>query len=342
MVGRRKKNLELGMNRLYAYEGKRKTTYYTISRHNKYINLGSDLREAKRRLLEIEGEAPEPGTIADHLDDLIAARWRLVRAGKLSAETVTTNAGEVVHLKTAFGRMMPPAVKPAHIYLYLHKYRGVESPIRANREIALLSKLFNALLGAGIVDRNPCVGIERNDEIPRDRLVGEAEFRAFLKFCWRRSEAGRRIALAAYIAYLTGKAQGQIIRLNRKQIHTDGIEFAKRKRGASTFVFWTRRLRKAVLAAIAMPSEIEPMYVIHTQAGTPYTPDGFKTLWQRLMREWTETGHERFTFHDLRAKTVTDMEEQGRKSSNLTGHRQEATIARVYDRRRVRKSLAVK
>lgn len=342
MVGRRKRNLELGMSRLYAYEGKRKTTYYTITRNNQYINLGHDLREAKRQLLEMEGEAPEPGTIAEHLDDLIAARWRLVRAGKLSAATVETNEAEAGHLKDAFGKMRPPAVKPAHIYLYLHKYRGVESPVRANREIALLSKLFNGLLGAGIVDRNPCVGIERNDETPRDRLVGDVEFREFLKFCWRRSEAGRRVALAAYIAYLTGKAQGQIIRLTRQQIHADGIEFSKRKRGAGTFVFWTRRLRKTVLAAIAMYSDIEPMYVIHTQSGTPYTSDGFKTLWQRLMNEWVDLGHERFTFHDLRAKTVTDMEEQGRKSSNLTGHRQEATIARVYDRRRVRKSHAVK
>ena len=47
MVGRRKSNLEIGMSRLYVYHGKRHDTYYTVDRHNKYINLGHDLIEDK-------------------------------------------------------------------------------------------------------------------------------------------------------------------------------------------------------------------------------------------------------------------------------------------------------
>lgn len=342
MVGRRKSNLEIGMSRLYVYEGKRTTTYFTIDRHNKYINLGHDLREAKRQLLELEGEAPEPGTIADYLDDMIKARWKLVRAKKLSTRTVEDNEAEALNLKAAFGKMLPPAVKPSHVWLYLHKHRGAESPVRANREIALLSTLFNGLMGAGVVDRNPCVGVERNDETPRDRLVSDTEFRSFLKYCWRHGDAGRRIALAGYIAYLTGKAQGQILKMTRGQITREGIAFAKRKRGAATLVLWTPRLRKLIKASIAMPCTIDPLFVVHSQSGTPYTSSGFKALWHRRMGEWCALGHERFTFHDLRAKTITDLIDQGRKASDLTGHRQEATIDRVYDRRRVRKSTATK
>lgn len=342
MVGRRNTKLELGMSRLYAYEGGRKTRYYTITRGNKYVNLGYDLRAAKARLLEMMGEEPEPGTIADHLSDLMTHRRRLVRAGKLSAATVETNEGEVKQLVEVFGKMRPQAVKPSHVWQYLHQYRGQESPTRANREIALFSTLFNRLLGAGIVDRNPCQGIERNDETPRDRLVSDAEFRAFLKFCWRRGDAGQRLALAAYLAYLTGKAQGQILKLTRHQITPAGIEFSARKRGAGTLVLWTRRLRRMVRYALAMPCDVVPLYVIHNQSGSAYTSDGFKSNWQRAMNDWCKTGRERFTFHDLRAKTVTDVTEQGRRASELTGHRQEATVARVYDRRRVRKSAAAK
>lgn len=341
MVGRRKKNLELGMSRLYVYEGKRKCTYYTIDRHNKYINLGHDLREAKKQLLELEGEAPEQGTVADHLDDLIATRRKLVRARKLSNRTLESNESEVIHLKKAFGKMRPESVKPPHIWLYLHKHRGAEAPVRANREIALLSAMFNGLLGAGLIDRNPCVGVERNDEIPRDRAISNEELRSFMKYCWRRGEAGKRIALAAYIAYLTGKAQGQILTLKRHQLQREGIIFDKRKRGAATLVLWTKRLRRAVQESIDMPSTGDPLYVVHNQSGQPYTASGFKALWHRHMGEWCAKGHERFTFHDLRAKAVTDMEDQGRRSSDLTGHRQESTIKRVYDRRRVRKSAAV-
>lgn len=342
MVGRRKTNLEIGMSRLYVYKGKRHNTYFTVDRRNKYINLGHDLKEAKQRLLEMEGEAPEPGTIADYLDDLLESRRRLVKKGKLSQGTIDTNEYEADQLKAAFGKMLPPALKPSHVWLYLHKYRGAESPVRANREIALLTTLFNALMGAGVVDRNPCIGVERNDEAPRTRLVTDHEFKAFLKFAWRRGEAGERMAVAAYSAYLTGKAQGQILKLTRHQLQPEGIEFAGRKRGAGTLVLWTRRLRKVIQYALAMPCASTPLYVIHTTAGTPYTSDGFKSTWQRLMNEWCKLGHERFTFHDLRAKTVTDVTEQGRQASELTGHRQESTVKRVYDRRRLRKAPAAK
>ena len=65
-------------------------------------------------------------------------------------------------------------------------------------------------------------------------------------------------------------------------------------------------------------------------------------MWRRQMKEWVEQGKERFTFHDLRAKTVTDLIENGRKASELTGHRTENISAKVYNRRAIRKSKAIK
>jgi hypothetical protein len=202
--------------------------------------------------------------------------------------------------------------------------------------------MFSRAMGAGLTQSNPCVGVERNEEVPRDNLVSDGEFRAFFKFAWGRGDAPRRIALALLIAYLTGKAQGQVRMLTHHQVKQEGIYFGKRKRGAATLVQWTPMLRKAVKVALAMPSSCEPLHVIHTQDGCGYSESGFKSIWQRLINDWEAQGNARFTFHDLRAKTVTDMEEQGRKASNLTGHKVEQTINQVYDRRRVRKSRAVR
>jgi len=89
-------------------------------------------------------------------------------------------------------------------------------------------------------------------------------------------------------------------------------------------------------------SNVASMYLIYNRHGQPYTSNGFKAMWQRLMKIWVEKGNERFTFHDLRAKAVTDMIEDGRKTSELTGHRTESIPAKVYDRRVVRKSQAVR
>lgn len=354
MIGRRKTGLDLGMSRLYVYKGKRVTTYYTITPDNKRINLGHDLKAAKRQLLEMDGEQDVAGSIGDHLDELMAERRRLVARGKLSAETIKSNELEVVELKRAFGKMQPVAVRPKHIWDYLHLHRGAEAPVRANREIALFSRMFTRLVNQGALDNNPCIGVERNEEVPRDRLVLDDEWEEFLEFARSNghlhekspmrslSTAGLRMALAADLAYLTGKAQGQILKLHRTQITDEGINFGARKRGRKTLVEWTPVLRALVNECKALPTRITSTYLIPNEDGQPYTSSGFKSTWQRVMNAWTEKGNERFTFHDLRGKAVTDLREAGRRASDLTGHTTEATIDRVYDRRTVRKSKAVK
>ena len=52
----------------------------------------------------------------------------------------------------------------------------------------------------------------------------------------------------------------------------------------------------------------------------PYTDRGFKAMWNRLQVQWKDAGNERFWFHDLRAKAITDMKEQGRDAKEVSGH----------------------
>jgi len=333
----------MGIRRLYEYTGKKFKTYYTITPANERINLGYDLKEARRKLLELDSEETTIGNnVADHLDEMMKERRRLVAQGKLSKDTFKSNEYEIVPLKTAFGKMAPETVRTKHIWDYLHLYRGAESPVRANREIALLSRMFSRLLNQGAIDINPCAGVERNEEVPRDRFVTDEELASFFEFCCARGSAGNRIALTANIAYLTGKALGQVLKISRTQIRDEGIEFGVRKRGAKTLVTWTPALREVVAKCLALPSRITSTYLICNLDGQPYTASGFKTMWQRLMKEWEAGGKERFTFHDLRAKAVTDMTEVGRKASDLTGHITESVVSKVYDRRRIRKAPATK
>ena len=88
--------------------------------------------------------------------------------------------------------------------------------------------------------------------------------------------------------------------------------------------------------------QVKSTYLICNSEGQPYTSSGFKAMWQRAMKAWVEKGNERFTFHDLRAKSVTDATEAGRRASDLTGHRTEAVVSKLYDRRRIRKAPAVR
>ena len=105
---------------------------------------------------------------------------------------------------------------------------------------------------------------------------------------------------------------------------------------------WTPELRRIVNECLALPRKIAGIYVFCNRVGQPYTALGFMALWNRLQIAWEQAGNERFHFHDLRAKAVTDMIDEGRKASELTGHRDEQTPAKIYDRRSTRKSPAVK
>ncbi|MDR1662616.1 MAG: hypothetical protein LBR95_09410 [Azoarcus sp.] len=130
--------------------------------------------------------------------------------------------------------------------------------------------------------------------------------------------------------------------MSKTQITNEGMAFGGRKRGSKTLVIWTPALVAIAKACDRLPSRVASMYLIRNTGGLPYTASGFKSMWQHVMNAWVEAGNERFTLHGLRAKTVTDVMESGRRASDLTGHRTEAVIARVYDRRRVRKGPATK
>lgn len=354
MVGRRKIATTLPP-RLYVYKGKRHSTYYTITSRNERINLGHDLLIAKRKLLELEEGKSIAGTIGELLDDYLTEIKSKVDAGKRAISTYESNQLEIVQLKKAFGTMAPKDLKPPHVWAYLHKFRGKEAPVRANREVSFLQAAFNYARSQGIVRDNPCIGVERNEEESRTRLVTEAEMDSLIKFCRENghldndserkesSDAGLRVALAARLAYLTSKAQGQILRLHKSQINDqEGITFSKRKRGAPTLVQWTDELRRTVDECLALPTKVASLYLICNRHGQPYTSSGFKSMWKRIMNKWVEAGNEHFTFHDIRAKSTTDLIEDGRKASELTGHLTESIPAKVYDRRAVRKAKAVR
>jgi hypothetical protein len=47
--------------------------------------------------------------------------------------------------------------------------------VRSNREKALLSHCFTKAMVQGWVDANPCRGVHRNRERPRERMIDDTE-----------------------------------------------------------------------------------------------------------------------------------------------------------------------
>jgi hypothetical protein len=64
---------------------------------------------------------------------------------------------------------MPSAAK------YLEQREDDGAAVRGNREKAMLSHCFTKAMVQGWVDANPCRGVHRNRERPRERMIEDAE-----------------------------------------------------------------------------------------------------------------------------------------------------------------------
>jgi integrase len=319
---------------MYAYRGKRRTTYYTITAANQRINLGHDLIEAKRKLLDLEAGKPVAGSIAELID-----RYMREVSPKKAPATHKDEQASAPRLKSVFGKMRPADIRPVHVAKYLD-LRGETAPVRANREKAMLSHIYSMAMRWGIVDANPCRGVARNTETPRDRLVTDRELCGFIAHT-AGSETGTLLALTAWLAYLTVQRRGDLLTLRLDRITDEGILIQQGKTGAKVLIEWTPKLRECVAEIRALPRPVRGLFLICNRAGQPYTDSGFKALWGRAMTAWVNEGGERFHFHDLRAKGITRMVEDGRKAQDLSGHDGDAMVQKVYDRRAFKRSKAV-
>jgi hypothetical protein len=149
----------------------------------KPVKLGTDKLEAIQAVLDMNGRSGDAGTFRElwrlyqeppewkrlaesSSKDSHRSRWGREPARKAP----TIPAGP----RARVGRRHRLAVKPAKdIYRYMRVERA-DAPIRANRELALLSNLFKVAVERGDIDANPCKEVSRNPEEPRTRLVEEA------------------------------------------------------------------------------------------------------------------------------------------------------------------------
>lgn len=277
----------------------------------RWERLGRDLAEAKIRWAQIEAERneqpPARNTVAALLD-----YYRKQHLPQLAERTQRDRRAILETLNKVFGHMRPGAVRPQDVAAYLEEH---DYPVAANREIAVLSTVYRKGMRVGLVDTNPCDGVERNPEKPRDRYVTDAEFLAV------KALADDWMQAVMDLAYLTGMRQGDLLALERRQVDSEGIHLRQAKTGQRQIIERTPALDD-VLQRLQRARPVAGMRLLCTKRGQPYSESGFKALWQRLARSALDQGvlEERFTFHDIRAKSATDAEQQGLDPQRLLGH----------------------
>jgi hypothetical protein len=306
----------------------------------KPVNLGTDREAAILAVLRMNRRAPDSGTVAE--------MWRLYQASPdwraLAPGTQTDYQLCWSQLESRFGTMAPRSITALHCRRYLRLERAA-APIRANREMALLSNLLNVAIDSGDADINVCRHVRRNKERPRNLAPEDQTLQRFLAWAWARGGQPAVLAGMAEFAARSGNRRVEFRELHWPQV-SDGVirlRRAKQRDGDAPIVevIAVSTELAALLARMrALSGQDKAGAVFPSARGSAYRERAFKSAWSRLMAAAMDcevgppviTAGQRFTFHDLRAYFVTEHKRLRGELPDL--HKDRSTTARVYDRTR--------
>lgn len=320
------KNLNLP-DRMHAVTNRLKVTYYYYDTGGKprYLPLGKDYLEAVRKWAELERRGNNTGALLT-LKDVID-KYRIDVIPEKAPRTQKDNEAEIAKLLEFFGGDARLAqIKPIHVRQY-REWRPAK--VRANREIALFSHIWNMAREWGATDLpNPCEGVKRNKEAGRDVYISDAEMAAVLK------HAEPVLADAVELAYLTGQRPADVLKLRETDIRDGCIEIQQGKTGTKLRLNISSQLAAVLARCKARKSgTIYNTALITGAQGKPVSVQWISVLWRRARdAAGITTG---IQFRDLRAKAVSDIEDVRdiRQAQTVAGHTT-VTMTEHYSRNR--------
>ncbi|KVH49029.1 tyrosine-type recombinase/integrase [Burkholderia diffusa] len=312
------KNLHLPPRMRLKKTSRGKTYYYYDmgGKPRRWKALGGDFVEALRVYADLEqgNRAAQSLITFRH----VAERYLIdVLPGK-APETRRTNLLQLEKLYLFFDS--PPApldeIKPIHIRKYLDWRKN--SPVAANREIALFSHIFNKAREWGATDRsNPCVGVRKHRESGRDVYIDDAAYRKL----WEKADVPLREAMD--LAYLTGQRPADVLKLDERHIRDGVLEVRQNKTRAKLRIEIVGQLASAInrIASRKSALKLHSTKLIVDESGKPIGPAGLRFRFDRA-RQAAGVEKSEFQFRDLRAKAGTDKEasEDIRGAQALLGH----------------------
>jgi len=309
--------------------GEKRYYYYDQGADKKprYISLGHDYLEAVRRWAELEqGNARQ---LSKQLTTFlhVANKYQAEVIPLKAKRTQTDNLAELKKLLEFFGDGPLDKIDPIHIRQY-REWRTAK--VRANREIALFSHIWNMAREWGATDRsNPCAGVKRNREAGRDVYVTDDEYQAIL------TKAPPVLADAMELAYLTGQRPGDVLKMRETDIREGCIEIRQSKTGTPMRIVITGQLEEVIKRCKSRKAG-STVYNTSLVVGIGNKPIGMSWLAQLFKTAKNAAGITNdIQFRDLRAKAVSDKEEAMdiREAQALAGH-STVSMTEHYSRKR--------
>jgi Phage integrase family len=322
-----------------------------------WVGLGEDYSEAMAQYGRLAGPNRTCRALSDVFRRYLSEITPLPLKGRpRTQEAIDNEIRTISRFERVFGHMAQDALTQKHLYQYIdtriderEEFRELKKPApsAARHDVRFLKKMLAKGIkwGAGTV--NAVIGLEFDPDPPDARDVTPEELAAIS------SVASERMQIAIELADLTGQDAQEIRLIRPKTDFTEeGILFRRGKTGNSVLVEWTPALRAVVDRALALKPDIPKDYLLRNEEGKPYTKDGFKSMWQKLMRKATSPGPDgepplvakRFKFKHLRKKTATDVAElQGEQAAaDMLAHSDPKVTRKNYIQPRGRKPTRAK
>ena len=303
----------------------------------KEIPLGKDLDQAKVEWARLERKTPPK---PNHLMAYVFDRYEKEIIPGKSIRTQSDNHKELKQLRKAFENAPIESITPQVVA----QYRDARTAkVRANREIALLSHTFTIAREWGLTDKaNPCLGVRRNKEKPRDYYAGEIVWNAVY------SEAEQELKDAMDLAYLTGQRPADVLKIAATDLNNGFLLIGQGK----TEKRLRLRLEDAGIQSalsIFIDDLLERRAINGVKTSTLITnSSGLRMSQQMLRNRWDDarekaaikaaangdpalaTNIRQFQFKDIRPKAASEIELA--HASRLLGHSSEEITKKVYRR----------
>jgi len=328
------KNLNLPSHMRARKKASGKTYYYYDAggKPRREIPLGCDYIGAIKQWAELEGDATSDIVTFKDLADRYLKEVIPTKASRTQAD----NIKELRWLNLFFND--PPAplssIRPVSIRQYMD-WRGKSAKVRANREKALFSHIWNKGRQWGVTDLpNPCKGIEGFTEAGRDIYIEDEVFEAVHKV------SCQPLKDALDLAYLTGQRPADTLKMQETDIDQRKLVLYVTQNKTK------KKLRFEIVGELAQliariqnrksAHKVHTLQLIVNEAGSPLSQGALRSRFEKArnqaaIEEPQLAGQiKAFQFRDIRAKAATDktdsdgmldaQKQLGHKSIKMTEH----------------------
>ena len=347
--------------RLYKRTGARKVSFYYQHPDGRNETLATAVpgdragiaqaqEQAMRRAMDIRENAIVAGSVADAIkrfrDDYDQKHFL-----SQSKDAKQIRKGEYNNLEKYFGHMKPQSLKTIHGYQYLDDRASAGAPIKANKEMALMSTMCNYWVRWGLIDANPFTGMMQNKADKKVRTITRRQIVQFYLWTQRQDKPYFKImGCAALFTYLTGFRAAEVRPFHASGLTSDGVLVtnAKRKKGEDAMTKlrdWSPRLRMVVKRTQQAYGR-ERLYLFGNRHGQVYSKNGWSSVWQDAMRGWLQHDGEALIKHqdyfsllDIRPAAITTKIRQRKADMyDFAAHANPSTTHQFYDRRKINRA----